>query len=139
MPGSSEEIKQVTERLEQLCPRAGAKIRIRVYGGGADESRLEANRAGYLRLAVESLKAADAPFIKTSEKAQFAIEADWGDLFTEDSDVQIDWFERRDDFTSPPMKSTLTDRVMSVVFGLLLGLWLAFSVVGLVATIIWLF
>ena len=139
MSAPNEEIQQVTARLEQLCPRDGAKVRIRIYGGGADESRLEANRAGYLRMAVQCLKAADAPFTDATKKEQFTIQADWGDLFTEDSDVQIDWFERRDDFVSPSVKQTLMDRLMPALFGIVVCGGIIFAVLGVVATIIWLF
>jgi hypothetical protein len=139
MSEPNEEIQQVTARLEQLCPKDGAKVRIRIYGGGADESRLEANRAGYLRMAVECLKAADAPFTDATRKELFSIQADWEDLFTEDSDVQIHWFERRDDFTSPSVKHTLMDRLMPALLGILVCGGILFAIVGVVATIMWLF
>lgn len=142
MSPPDERIQKVTAELEQLCPKDGAKVRIRIYGGGADESRLEANRAGYLRMAAECLKAAYAPFSDTAGKERFTIKADWGDLFTEDSDVQFDWFERRDDFDSPSVKQTLMDRLMPTLFGILFAILVisvvVFAVVGIVATVIWL-
>ena len=134
-----DEIKHVIAKLQQLCPSGDAKVRIRIYGGSADESRLEANQAGYLRMAVECLKAADAPFSDATAKEPFTIEADWSDMFTEDSDVQIDWFERREDFTSPSVKSTVMDQVIPGIFGILVFAGVVFAVVGVVATIIWLF
>jgi hypothetical protein len=139
MSAPDEAIRQVTAKLEQICPKDGAKVRIRIYGGGTDESRLEANRAGYLRLAVECLKAADAPFTDATGKEQFTIQADWSGMFTEDSDVQIDWFERRDDFAAPSVKHTLMDRLIPGLFGIFVFAGIVFAVVGVIATIIWLF
>ncbi|MBI3417308.1 MAG: hypothetical protein HY043_18610 [Verrucomicrobia bacterium] len=139
MSAPDERIQAMTVELEQLCPRDGAKVRIKIYGGGADESRLEANRAGYLRLAAECLKAAYAPFTDATRKEQFTIQANWNDLFSNDSDVQIDWFERRDDFTSPSVKRTLMGRLIPALFGILVVAGVVFAIVGVVATFMWLF
>jgi len=125
--------------LERLSPSEGARVRIKIYGGGADESRLEANRAGYVRLAAECLRAAFAPLKDATGKEPYTIHADWKELFAEDSDVQIDWLERREDFVAPSVKKTVMDRIVPAVFGLLLFAGIVFAVVGFIATVIWLF
>ena len=138
MSASHDDIKQLTARLEELCPQDGAKVRIHIYGGGPDESCLVANRAGYLRMAVECLKAADTPLINETAKDRFSIQADWEYLFTEDSEVQIDWLERREDSLSPSGRSTLKERLVAMSIAILIFSGMLFAIIGVIATLIWL-
>ena len=139
MPTQEERIQQMAAEVERISPKEPARVRIKIYGGGADESRLEANRAGYLRLAAECLKATYAPFSDASGKEPYTVRADWRELFTDDSDVQIDWLERREDFVAPSVNKTIMDRVVPAVFGLVVFAGIVFAVIGVVVTLIWLF
>src|SRR5436190_7629307 len=89
--------EELVAKFDTLVPRDGACVTLRQYGGGAGESRVIANRRGYLRLGIEFLKAAFAPANK-----EHAVKADIRYLLTEDSDVGFDWLERREDLPQSP-------------------------------------
>lgn len=89
-----EDIRLAIEKLDLGIPKDGAIVRFQQYGGGPDESKMEANESGYLRLGVELLKAA---YSKKSYKTEGnSIFVDLEYLVSPDSDVDFDWFERND-------------------------------------------
>src|SRR5688572_15306493 len=53
--------------LDEEVPRGHARVKLDQYGGGPDESRIIANKDGFLRLGVEFLKAAYAPITDPKE------------------------------------------------------------------------
>ncbi len=83
------ELEQIIERLDRDVSQENAQVKILQYGGGPDESRMVANKAGYLRFGVEMLRAAVA---ETREKAVLNVDVSY--LFHADSDTQIDDLER---------------------------------------------
>ncbi len=89
-------IRGIVARLEEAAPLGGAKIRITQHGGGPDESYIVANRAGYLRLAALFLQATVSP-LDAERPEVLSIDAEG--LFDENSDVFLNWFERREDWT----------------------------------------
>ena len=75
--------------LDALVPKEGAVIKLDQYGGGPDESRITANKNGYLRLGIELLKGAYLP----AENQRIPVDLDY--LTSNDSNVGFDWFERQ--------------------------------------------
>lgn len=91
---NDEEFAELVTRLEKEVTREGALVKLEQYGGGPDESRIIANCSGYMRLGIEFLKAAIAPYSDKTGKQPFDIEVDLEYLLSEDSDVGFDWFQR---------------------------------------------
>ena len=87
-------VEEAIAALDREVSREGARVKLSQYGGGPDEGQIIANEAGFLRLGVELLKAAFAP--SSAGGHPFMVEADIQYLVTEDSDINFDWFERRD-------------------------------------------
>jgi hypothetical protein len=83
-------LRQIIENLEQSVSKEGAYVKITLYGGGLSETKIVANRNGYLRLGIEFLKAAFAENI---------IDIDL-DYLLKKSTVYIDWFERTEEIPS---------------------------------------
>ena len=109
---------------------------LRMYGGGPDESQFIANKGGYLRFAIELLKAALAPVGAKSQPN--AVHVDLGYLVTSDSDVGFDWFERREDIPAPPTRESVGSWILKVaMLGILVGV-LGFALLGFVTSIRWL-
>jgi len=130
----AEEISSLVTELDGKVPKEGAVVELKQHGGGPDESRVTANRLGYLRLGIEFLKAA---FKQPSEKNPNVIEVDLRYLLSDDSDVGFDWFERREDMKIRQVeKSSWVPGFVGVVLALVL---LALIVVGAFSVIKWLF
>jgi hypothetical protein len=112
------EISELAAQLEAAVAKDDAIIKFVQHGGGPDESYLIANRAGYLRLAALSLQAAVVPF----EDDGPALDVDSSGIIHEDSDVGIDWLERREDFATganedSEYKASLRDKVSALASG----------------------
>ncbi len=75
--------------LDALVPKEGAVVKLDQYGGGPDESRITANKNGYLRLGIELLKGA---YLPAAENQQIPVDLYY--LMSDDSNVGFDWFER---------------------------------------------
>ncbi|HEX6963746.1 MAG TPA: hypothetical protein VF175_17900 [Lacipirellula sp.] len=86
-------IEPIVAALDQTVPKEGARMFIRQYGGGPDECVVVANEAGYLRLGIELLKAALAPTGFHNRRDAVEIDVDY---LLRDSEVQLDWLERRE-------------------------------------------
>ena len=124
--------EELVAKLDALVPREDARVLLSQYGGGPDESRVIANRRGYLRLGIEFLKAAFAPHEK-----QHLIKADIRYLLTDDSNVGFDWFERREDLpksTPETKRARITGHVIGFGF---LGLIALCALVGVVTIVRW--
>lgn len=120
--------------LDGEVPRAGAWVRLHQYGGGPDEGQIIANETGYLRLGIELLKAAMAP--PSTDGAPHAVEADIGYLVTGDSDINFDWFERRN-LPEPSPSGSVPRFVPMLVFGGFVAVG-AFALIGLITIVRWL-
>jgi hypothetical protein len=87
------QIEPVIAALDAMVPKEDARLVIRQYGGGPDECSVVGNERGYLRLAIELLKAAYAP---TGFHSRDGVEVNVDYVLGDDSEVQFDWFERRE-------------------------------------------
>jgi hypothetical protein len=124
--------EELIAKLDALVPRDGARVSLSQYGGGPDESRVVANRRGYLRLGIEFLRAAFAPHEK-----QHLVKADIRYLLTDDSDVGFNWFERREDLPQATPESRRA-RIIGPIIGFgFLGLVVLCALVGLVTIVRW--
>jgi hypothetical protein len=72
-------VKQIVSELERAAPKETAQIEL-LYEE-EDELKIVANKAGFLRLGLESLSAAIAPLKPKAE----SIQTDWKYLFIKDS------------------------------------------------------
>lgn len=93
-----ERIKKLIDELDGSVSKDGAAVQFNMYGGGHDESFIQANKQGYLRLGIEFLKAAYSSKVKAKEKEnQNIIETDINYLTTNDSEIRFDWLELKED------------------------------------------
>lgn len=132
------EVERLVGELDAGIPREGARVSLQKYGGDLDEAFVVANTRGYLRLGVEFLKAGLAPHVpseRTLGKRPDAIDVELEYLITDDSDVNFDYFERREDVTVKTYEETWADRVIPfAVLGAILMI-LALALVGLAALV----
>lgn len=109
-----------------------------MYGGDSDEVFMVATRNGYLRLGVEFLKAGFAPHVPPEKhlgQRPHSIEVELDYLMTEDSDLHLDYFERREELTISTHEESWSDRAISyLVISMVLSV-IALAVVGLVTLI----
>jgi hypothetical protein len=89
-----QDVEAMVDQLNAMVPTDHAKVEMKVYGGGPDESQIIGTQRGYLRLGIEFMRAAFAP--KSDPKRPDSIAVDLDDLISDDSDVSFDWFERID-------------------------------------------
>jgi hypothetical protein len=93
-----DKLKQLISDLDQTVPKENARVSLSRYVGDISESMIVGNEHGYLRLGIEFLKAAFAPpSTELVKKDPYAIDVELDYLLTEDSDIQFDWFQRRED------------------------------------------
>ena len=134
---TNEELQKFINRLEEQDLKSQATFGILLYGGGADESFIRANRQGLLLFANELLKAAkDAEnIILDSRKTSIPVDskAEWID---EESDTLVQYIEpiteRKNNNNKNNYKKTLVHKLLPVAFiavavictiALLVGLW----------------
>jgi hypothetical protein len=133
-----DKIKQIVEELDRSISKENARVSLQKYGGDLDEAFIVATENGYLRLGIEFLKAGFAPYIsgeKSLGKRPYAVDVEIDYLITEDSDVNFDYFERREDVPVKIYEETWGDRVIPIVIlGVMLSI-LALAIVGLIAII----
>ena len=133
-----DDIKQLVDGLDRSISKENAKVSLQKYGGDLDEAFIVATENGYLRLGVEFLKAGFAPYTSADKSLgkrpyEIAVEIDY--LITEDSDVDFNYFERRENVTVETYEDTWGDRLIAfAIMGVLLSI-LALAVVGLIAII----
>ena len=137
-----EEIRRVVCELDASVPREGAKVNIQKYDDGTGEESgqafIIANERGYLRLGIEFLKAGLDPLAapeKSAGKRPDMILVDLDYVFTEDSDVRFDYFERREDVEAKTEPETWGDKLfIFAVLGVIVAIF-ALAVVGLVTIV----
>jgi hypothetical protein len=126
-------LQSVIAELDAAVPKDDARVMVNLYGGGPDECSMVANEAGYLRLGVEMLKAASAPAGLHDRTDAIPVELDY--LFTEDSEVHINWFERREPDAPPADGRWRFSDLAALGVGLLL---VALVAIGLITLFTWL-
>lgn len=85
-------IRETAAQLE-LASSSRAKVRIDEHGAGLHS--MTGTRAGFLRLAALSLRAALMP--PDGPESNCFVSDDAEELFAENSSVTLDWFERSED------------------------------------------
>ena len=125
-----EKIRETIALLDREIPREGARVRLDQYGGGPDESRIIANKAGFLRLGLELLKAAYAP----RERGSTSVSVDLDYLLTGDSSIGFDWFERREPDDEQPSSS---GRLVALVGLTVLAILILLVLIGLYVVVRW--
>lgn len=123
------EIQDRIAALDALVPKEGALVRLDQYGGGPDESRITANKTGYLRLGIEILKGAYLP------AENQCIPIDIGYLTSEDSDVGFDWFERTEGL--PEHTSPRSGRIIVAVVLAIFAIFIFLALVGITTVAGW--
>ena len=126
-------IQDAIRFLDAEVPRQHAKVKLEQYGGGPDESRMIANKLGFLRFGIEFLKAAHA---RPSDQQSNIVDIELDYLLTTDSSISFDWFERRepdaDEQQGRVPSSLITAFIVSCV-----ALAFLLMVVGLIAAVKW--
>lgn len=128
-----ERIQDAIALLEREVPREGARVNLHQYGGGPDEGQVIANETGYLRLGIEFLKAAFAP---AEPNRANTVQVDIAYLMTPDSDMNFDWFERRE--PSRDDRAASKGRLIPTLLLSALVATAILAIIGLVATVRWL-
>jgi hypothetical protein len=129
---NAERLQQLVDELDAAVPRDDAKVQIRRYGGGDDECELIANRAGFLRLGVELLHAADARAGAGNQRETVPADLDYLWLHDEGS-VVIDTLIRRDPTAAPDVRWHWQDSA-ALLFG---AAWVTLTVVGCYTAAVW--
>ena len=124
-------IQQTISWLDDEIPREGARVRLDQYGDGPDESRIIANKLGFLRLGLELLRGAYAP----TEQDTDAVTVDIDYLLTADSSIGFDWFERREPEDEHASSSS---RFAPVVILSVVAVLALLMLIGLVVVVRWL-
>ena len=124
----TDDLNAIVNRLDQDISRDNAKITIQKYGGDLTESFVVGTTNGYLRLGVEFLKAGLAPHTSPERSA---IDVDVEYLIDDDSDVQFDYFERKDQLTIKSYQSSFVDKLIPLVLLAIVGSVLILAIVGL--------
>lgn len=122
------ELSSIVNRLDQDISRENARITIQKYGGDLTEAFVVGTPNGYLRLGVEFLKAGLAPYA-SPERADIDVDVEY--LIHDDSDVQFDYFERREDLAIKIYTRSFVDKLIPLVLLTIVGLVLVLAIVGL--------
>jgi len=124
----TDELSSIVNRLDQDISRENAKVTIQKYGGDLDEAFVVGTPNGYLRLGVEFLKAGLMPH-SSPEKSEIDVDVEY--LIDDDSDVQFDYFERKDQLTIKSYQSSFVDKLIPWVLFATVGSVLVLAIVGL--------
>ena len=133
--GKMKNIQTIINELDEEIPRPEHEVKMDVYGGGVDESRIRATKDGFLRLGVEIMKAA---YAESTDDNKEILNVDLDELLTDDSEIQFDWFERVDSITQPERKLSITDRIIPFIIISILLATLACTIIGAGTIIMWL-
>ena len=123
-----DELNSIVNRLDQDISRENAKVTIQKYGGDLDESFVVGTPNGYLRLGVEFLKAGLAPHASSENSA---VDVDVEYLIDDDSDVQFDYFERKDQLTVRTYQSSVVEKLIPLALLAVVGSVLVLAIIGL--------
>ena len=118
-------VEELVQELDTIVARDAARVHLRQYGGGPDETQIIANRSGYLRLGIEFLKAGVAV---PDEKLSVPLDFEY--LLTSDSDVSINWAEQRDPVETSPAPETFVQKIGSTVLALSIPVFVLLFIVG---------
>lgn len=122
------ELSSIVNRLDQDISRNNAKVTIQKYGGDLTEAFVVGTPNGYLRLGVEFLKAGLVPHASL-EKSEIDVDVEY--LIDDDSDVQFDYFERKDQLTIKTYEASVVDKLIPFVLLAVVGSVLVLAIVGL--------
>ncbi|HSE33871.1 MAG TPA: hypothetical protein VLA93_20030 [Pyrinomonadaceae bacterium] len=123
----TDDLNSIVNRLDRDIPRDNAKITIQRYGGDLSEAFVVGTPNGYLRLGVEFLKAGLAPHASPGNSA---IDVDVEYLIDDDSDVQFDYFERKDQLAIKTYQRSFVDKLIPWVLLAIVGSVLVLAIVG---------
>ena len=98
-------LNTIIRELDAAVPSEGAVVRLIRGSNHPHECALIANRAGYLRLAVEMLRGAHAPVVPPKTGGSGSIDLDIDYLLSSDSDIRFDEFLREDVAAEPARTS----------------------------------
>jgi hypothetical protein len=135
---NDERVLALVDELDAQVPREGALVRFEQYGGGPDESKVVANRAGYFRLGIEFLKGGLAPFNPGKNADLIEVEIEY--LLDAESNISFDWFERTEQISRQPARnqSPLTQHVLGLTVAAVLITLLVCAAVGAWTILGWL-
>ena len=137
--GSSDDLSKLAPlvaELDQGVSKNGAVVRLERYGGGSNESKIVANRLGYLRLGIEFLKAALAAPTTEEAAGPATIGVELSYLIHPDSNINFVQFERCEDLSIPPAyEQSFVARAASVGCLIFCLLVVALVVAGLMSLI----
>jgi hypothetical protein len=107
-----DEIKGMVEALDAKVPSEGAAIQFVMGGGTPDESRVEANTLGYMRMGIWFLKAGCA----APEKLRDVILPELDKFVYKDSEVNFVSAALKEELRPPPSptEKSLKDRIALV-------------------------
>ena len=125
----------MVDQLNAMVTTDHAKVEMKMYGGGPDESQIIGTQRGYLRLGIEFMRAAFAP--KANPKQPDSVDIDLDYLISDDSDVSFDWFERIDSFPMPPQKESFGSRLTGIIIAILIIGFCVCGVIGIGTVVRW--
>ena len=128
-----ERIKMLVQELDSAISRDGARIGFYTYGEDVDESFVQGNENGYLRLGVEFLKGGLSP----RELTRAETKVDLRYLISDDSDLSFHYFEVSDEKVREDTYSWKDDLIMYSILGILISI-LVLAVVGLISIVMYL-
>jgi len=140
---NDDDIIKLVDSLDNVVPRSGAIVRIEQYGDTCLESSIIANRVGYLRLGIEFLKAAEAPYVDKTGRNPFSIHVNLNGILQDSSDIYFHCFERREEFEEPKEyiptdKDNERSGCQFICFALICTAIVVFCLIGLFTVIKWL-
>ncbi len=142
---TDEEIKNIIKEFENRNQKENAFFGFYQYGGGIDESRIQANRKGVELFTAQLLKAmlnSEKHDYKENELCYNEIDIDWTDA---DSDFFFDSIEMTNKDKSkkeakfPEYKQSITDDLYGFLILFIVLLLIFFMFVGFVTTLKWIF
>jgi len=134
----NKKISDFADELESTIQPSNIFIKIIQHGGGPDESHIRANRAGYLHLASQFLRAAIAPY-KVNDYPDI-VDVDASSLIDEDSDIFFQRLERSESIESPQgYELSFLDKLISIGWVAFAILLFAMLIIGIGTVIRWFF
>lgn len=123
-------IKEIISDLDRNIPKDDAYIQFSIYGGGVDESKIRANKNGYLRLGVEFMKAAFVSPVNQGSSESGNIEIDIDYLIKEQSPIEFNLFERAEKNEPIKYNYSFFDRIFPLLIILSIVAITIFAVIG---------
>lgn len=138
-----ENLNRLVSELDLAVPCEAAAVKMVVYGGAPDESRMVGNEVGYLRLGIELLKGTlEATQDEGTDTRSLDIDLDY--LTTNDSTIYFSGFtiddKLRTEFVSPDLSrwQRLRDK-LSIIGLCAFGIFLLVALItGMGTVVVWL-